>query len=112
MAERPTQSEDGANAHGTGDERVSVSMLLLQRFDRLEADMRDQRTELLQRIDHLEGRMEQGLDRMDQGLGRMEQRVGRMEQRLDGVLTWAIASVVAVIVGAGAVVVTLVAHKP
>lgn len=52
------------------------------------------------------------LDRMDDRFERIDQRFERMDQRLDGLTRWSIGTVIAVLVGAGAVIITLIVQRP
>lgn len=61
---------------------------------------------ILQRLDIIDGR----LDRMDQRMDRMEGRIERLDMKVSGLERWAFSTILAVVVGAGAVVVTMVAH--
>lgn len=111
MAEEPKNA--GSDTPKTGvEENVSVTLLVIRQLDRME----DNFERFGQRLDRLETSLNQRMDRMEtalnQRMDRMDQRMDHFEQRVEGLYLWAAGTVVVVLVGAGAVVVTLLTHHP
>lgn len=69
---------------------------------------------ILQRLDRMKSRMERLEDRVDAKIDALEVKLGSRIDALDakvGTLErWAFSTIIAVLVGAGAVIVTMVAH--
>lgn len=116
VGEVSTMAEESKTSPGSSgsapEENVSVTLLVVRQLDRIEGNFE----RFGQRVDRLETSINQRMDRMEttlnQRMDRMDQRMDHFEQRVEGLYLWAAGTVVVVLVGAGAVVVTLLTHHP
>jgi len=92
------------------DERTSFSLLILQRVDRVEDEIRDLRQEMRQEIGEVRGEIGQVRQEIGQVRQQLLGEIGQVRQELAGLARWSFGTIIAVLVGAGAVVVTLVAN--
>lgn len=99
MAEEPKTSPGTSGP--APDENVSVTLLVVRQLDRID-----------DRFDRLERDLGQIRGDLGQVRSELGQRIDRLDQRIDGLYLWTAGTIAAIIVGAGAVVVTLLTHHP
>lgn len=103
------EAKPGAGAAGSApEENVSVTLLVVRQLDRIDARF----DRLEQRVDRLETRFDSELGQVRSELGQVRGEVGQLRQEMGTLVRWSISTVVAVLVGAGAVVITLLTRHP
>lgn len=122
MADTP-ESKTPEESSRSVDDRTSFSLLILQRVDRVEDEVRDLREEMHQEIGHVRQEIGQLRDEMHQENGQVRQEIGLVRQELrgeiselrqevHGVTQWGIGIIVALVLGAGGIIVTVLTHHP
>lgn len=107
LADAP-ESKTPPESERAADDRTSFSLLILQRVDRVEDEVRDLRQEVHQEI----GRVHTEIGQVRTEIGQVRQEVTGLHAEMHGLGQWAVGTVVAIVIGVGGVIVTLLTHHP
>ena len=104
LADTPESKEPrtGSDAAvSASEDRVSFQMLMLRSLDRIDSRL----DRMDQRFDHID-------QRIDDVRQELHSEISQVRTEMSSLVRWSIGVIVAVVVGAGAVVITLVSQHP
>ena len=119
LADTPESKEPETTSEpvASSEERVSFQLLMLRSLDRIESrlDRMDQRFDRTdQRFDHIDQRIDDVRQELHSEINEvrtdLSQEISEVRTEMSSLVRWSIGVIVAVVVGAGAVVITLVSQ--